>query len=94
MTPTQQAAVNHYVRVRDEYRAYQALSETPTLAEVEGVFTTEPTYEDHLGYLDSQTVYCSMCDGIGHGQPGHGPCPLEERGYSGEDDARDRAFGW
>lgn len=22
-------------------------------------------------------VYCSMCDGVGHGQPGYGPCPLE-----------------
>jgi hypothetical protein len=23
-------------------------------------------------------VYCSICDGVGHGQPGYGPCPLEE----------------
>lgn len=25
-------------------------------------------------------VYCSICDGVGHGQPGYGPCPLEMRG--------------
>jgi hypothetical protein len=26
---------------------------------------------------ESGLVYCSICDGIGHGQPGYGPCPLE-----------------
>lgn len=24
---------------------------------------------------------CSICDAIGHGYPGGGPCPLEDRGY-------------
>jgi hypothetical protein len=24
--------------------------------------------------------FCSICDGLGHGYPGAGPCPLEERG--------------
>lgn len=28
---------------------------------------------------DPQT--CSLCDGVGHGYPGAGPCPLEERGW-------------
>lgn len=23
---------------------------------------------------------CSLCDGLGHGYPGGGPCPLEDRG--------------
>lgn len=23
---------------------------------------------------------CSLCDALGHGYPGAGPCPLEERG--------------
>lgn len=34
-------------------------------------------------------VYCSICDGAGHGQPGHGPCPLEDRGWmdTAEEDA-------
>jgi hypothetical protein len=31
-------------------------------------------------WQDSQVVYCSLCDAAGHGQPGYGPCPLEERG--------------
>ncbi len=30
---------------------------------------------------------CSICDGLGHGYPGGGPCPLEE---TGEDDPRER----
>ena len=29
---------------------------------------------------EADQVFCSICDGLGHGQPGHGPCPLEERG--------------
>ena len=30
-------------------------------------------------------IYCSVCDGAGHGQPGYGPCPLENTGdYSSE----------
>lgn len=31
-------------------------------------------------WADSQVVYCALCDAVGHGQPGYGPCPLEERG--------------
>jgi len=27
---------------------------------------------------------CSICDGLGHGYPGAGPCPLEVADYSGE----------
>lgn len=26
---------------------------------------------------------CSICDAVGHGYPGGGPCPLEERGEEG-----------
>jgi hypothetical protein len=29
---------------------------------------------------------CSLCDGVGHGYPGAGPCPLEVTDYSGEPD--------
>jgi hypothetical protein len=32
---------------------------------------------------------CSLCDGIGHGYPGAGPCPLEERGANDEPDPYD-----
>ena len=38
--------------------------------------------EDIESYFDCLSeaglVYCSICDGVGHGQPGYGPCPLEE----------------
>lgn len=27
---------------------------------------------------------CSICDALGHGYPGGGPCPLEDVDYSGE----------
>jgi hypothetical protein len=40
---------------------------------------------------DANLVHCSICDGIGHGQPGYGPCPLEDNGYfDPEEDARER----
>jgi hypothetical protein len=29
---------------------------------------------------------CSICDGLGHGYPGAGPCPLEDRGWDDDDD--------
>lgn len=28
--------------------------------------------------------HCSICDALGHGYPGGGPCPLEMTDYSGE----------
>lgn len=28
---------------------------------------------------------CSLCDAVGHGYPGGGPCPLEERGWMDRD---------
>lgn len=31
---------------------------------------------------------CSICDGLGHGYPGAGPCPLEDRGWADADDDR------
>lgn len=30
---------------------------------------------------DDEGPTCRICDGLGHGYPGAGPCPLEERGY-------------
>lgn len=36
---------------------------------------TEPP-EDYYG----EGPCCSVCDGLGHGYPGGGPCPLEESG--------------
>lgn len=39
---------------------------------------------------DPDVRYCSLCDGVGHGYPGGGPCPLEERGYWEAEADRDR----
>jgi hypothetical protein len=36
---------------------------------------------DVLGGGDEWFPTCSICDGAGHGYPGAGPCPLEDRGY-------------
>lgn len=36
-------------------------------------------YEDYA-YGDYTGPTCSLCDAAGHGYPGAGPCPLEERG--------------
>jgi len=33
--------------------------------------------------MDLMQPTCSICDGLGHGYPGAGPCPLEERGEEG-----------
>jgi hypothetical protein len=32
-------------------------------------------------YYDQEPPCCTICDAIGHGYPGGGPCPLEDRGY-------------
>jgi hypothetical protein len=39
--------------------------------------------EDQYGYSGPT---CSLCDAPGHGYPGAGPCPLEERGSWSPDD--------
>lgn len=45
-----------------------------TVAEArECQFAPDPLY-------DAPT--CSICDGVGHGYPGGGPCPLEEQGWA------------
>lgn len=39
--------------------------------------------------------YCSICDGMGHGYPGGGPCPLETVGWleTLEEEAYERQMG-
>jgi hypothetical protein len=32
---------------------------------------------------------CNICDALGHGYPGGGPCPLEETGWADPDSDRD-----
>lgn len=46
--------------------------------------TVTPVSDDDLADLDEhyEGPTCSLCDGLGHGYPGGGPCPLEERGWA------------
>lgn len=37
--------------------------------------------DDAIAYDWEAGRTCSLCDGLGHGYPGGGPCPLEERGH-------------
>lgn len=37
-------------------------------------------------------VCCSICDGVGHGQPGYGPCPLEVNEVAAWETSRDEAY--
>ena len=59
------------------------LRSIPTSAEVEGSF---PTEEDAYWASFTPEETCSICDGLGHGYPGAGPCPLEERGFGYDDE--------
>lgn len=50
---------------------------------------------EQMAAAEAGAVFCSLCDGEGHGQPGYGPCPLEERGYWEARADEDReGFGW
>lgn len=40
-------------------------------------------------FQEDEGPTCSLCDGLGHGYPGGGPCPLEENRLSAADDARE-----
>ena len=52
----------------------------PTLAEVEGPFPSPAAAEDAYWANVAPEQTCAVCDALGHGYPGAGPCPLEERG--------------
>lgn len=50
-------------------------------------FGTDAEAAEYL-YGPPEPPTCSLCDAVGHGYPGGGPCPLEDRGAW--DDDRDR----
>lgn len=57
---------------------------------IAGPFATAEAAADALvdmTYGPMEGPSCSICDALGHGYPGGGPCPLEE---TGEDDPRER----
>jgi len=64
----------------DEVFADDELSGAWTLEAPDEAFEPEEPYEGPT---------CSICDGLGHGYPGAGPCPLEDDGRF-EDDPRER----
>jgi hypothetical protein len=39
------------------------------------------TWVENFPEWEDQGPTCSLCDAVGHGYPGGGPCPLEERGW-------------
>jgi len=41
---------------------------------------------------DDEPRRCSICDGIGHGYPGAGPCPTEETMSQADRDQEDREY--
>lgn len=53
---------------------------------VVATFSTEDEAAEFL-YGPPDPPTCSLCDAVGHGYPGAGPCPLEE---TGEDDPFER----
>lgn len=63
-----------YARGQANYLHFE-LERTGALANLDELLA-----QHENGWQDSQVVYCSLCDAAGHGQPGYGPCPLEERG--------------
>lgn len=63
-----------YARGQANYLHFE-LERTGTLTNLDELLA-----QHEYDWQDSQVVYCSLCDAAGHGQPGYGPCPLEERG--------------
>lgn len=45
---------------------------------IAGTMTADEAEAERLAASEAEMVLCSICDGIGHGQPGYGPCPIEE----------------
>ncbi len=67
-------------------------SSPKTTRRIAGPFATAQAAADALDDMLGIDPYyegpsCSICDALGHGYPGGGPCPLEE---TGEDDPYER----
>ncbi len=48
-----------------------------------------------LAKQEMDSLFCSICDGMGHGYPGGGPCPLESVGWmeTMADEAYEQSMG-
>jgi hypothetical protein len=86
----------------DGYRTAEVVDCTTTRVAVkvsnfDGTFRTRvlPTLDVLPADTFDEGPTCSLCDAVGHGYPGAGPCPLENRGWEDaeEDRRREAAFG-
>ncbi len=48
---------------------------------------------DYDDYYDEGPT-CSICDALGHGYPGGGPCPLEDSGWEAIEQDRQAGAMW
>lgn len=64
-------------------RTYLTFAEAAELARRVGAGEALEAVEADLfgDEVETWQQTCSICDGLGHGYPGAGPCPLEDRGY-------------
>lgn len=46
--------------------------------------------EEYFDATEAAIRYCSICDGMGHGYPGGGPCPLEVNEIAWGEEERER----
>lgn len=77
---------------------YAPAHEVPTFAEASALLreavalggTAVALDEAWYGPEADEGPSCSLCDALGHGYPGGGPCPLEERGYWDAEEDRQR----
>lgn len=86
---TDTAEIHHHDTV-SEVRLCFAL----TFQDGNKLFSVEESDElDYENFLAERT--CSICDGLGHGYPGGGPCPLEVSPvvWMEEEEDRLRALG-
>jgi hypothetical protein len=64
--------------------ACQAAPEVPCRCAAGFVHAARTVAAEEEAYWDAEAAYegrtCSICDALGHGYPGGGPCPLEDSG--------------
>lgn len=62
-------------------RAYSLIGSIARSNELNPQELADWTMEDLNPDVFDEGPTCSICDGLGHGYPGGGPCPLEDRGW-------------
>ena len=80
--------MNHTAPARNTYFTSPATGRRYFI-EANGLAVAADYPDDDPTYDEGPT--CSLCDALGHGYPGGGPCPLEDRGWW---DAEEEAARW